>query len=458
MTCFVDLVLIQESPAWYSTRTSAQCFCFFDQQTTGGRLWLPEKNTAAFVWLRLHPRKLRWQWNITMFGRRYIFNRLFFQCHVSFRACKPFKPKKNVLEIQITWHVFCWKMKLGPWSKLESFFTTLQRKPTFPPEMWRVSTSAGHNFENPDGKKSKIVDDLLELAQNCPQKHTPFLFFNKWILKKKSIRPYPTWNLWLEWAFRRKMGEKTSSFEATPRANFWHDSTIPGLDPHPAGIGLDPKFYQLYCWCFRTPAFKFTTLGCTQNLGLIWGSTAKKTPNTSLFWEPCQSKNIVRKMSLHNKTWWIPLVVGSQTLGLKFSPSRMTDLILQDAGFTSTVSMTSSPPLSVTSPLATASASTPTPALLEPWPGQGDVVVGDEGCEGPGSFRGHENQGTLMAESAPKLLCLIPSKWVIWWSLSLGSQTLTFLEEFRVHSFRFLNIPFWNLGEVFVCQIFGGLD
>lgn len=79
------------------------------------------------------------------------------------------------MEIQITWHCFCWKMKLGPWTKLECFFTTLQRKPTFPPEMWRVSTSAGNNFENPDGKKSKIVDDWTG-TKLSPKTHTiPFL-------------------------------------------------------------------------------------------------------------------------------------------------------------------------------------------------------------------------------------------------------------------------------------------
>ena len=125
-------------------------------------------------------------------------------------------------------------------------------------------------------------------------------------------------------------------------------------------------------------------------------------------------------MNLHIKTWWIPLVVGSQTLGLKFSPSRMTDLILQDAGFTSTVSMTSSPPLSVTSPLATASASTPTPALLEPWPGQGELWLEMMWRRDlfQGSWYYYEPKlRNYYNGKAPQLLCLIPSKWIIWWSL-----------------------------------------
>ena len=42
--------------------------------------------------------------------------------------------------------------------------------------------------------------------------------------------------------------------------------------------------------------------------------------------------------------------------------------------------------------------------------------------------------------------------------LEFGKQNFDFFEEFRGHSFRFLNIAFCDLGEVFVCQIFGGLD
>ena len=34
-----------------------------------------------------HPRKPKWQWNITIFNRRYIFRLLFFHCHVGFRVC-----------------------------------------------------------------------------------------------------------------------------------------------------------------------------------------------------------------------------------------------------------------------------------------------------------------------------------------------------------------------------------
>ena len=32
------------------------------------------------------PGKLIWQWNITIFNGRYIFEWLFFHCHVSFRG------------------------------------------------------------------------------------------------------------------------------------------------------------------------------------------------------------------------------------------------------------------------------------------------------------------------------------------------------------------------------------
>ena len=33
------------------------------------------------------PRKLWWQWKITIFNRRYIFKWLVFQCHISFPGC-----------------------------------------------------------------------------------------------------------------------------------------------------------------------------------------------------------------------------------------------------------------------------------------------------------------------------------------------------------------------------------
>ena len=40
-----------------------------------------------FRTMELHPRKLTWQWKITILNRKYNFKWLFFYCHMSFRGC-----------------------------------------------------------------------------------------------------------------------------------------------------------------------------------------------------------------------------------------------------------------------------------------------------------------------------------------------------------------------------------
>ena len=50
-------------------------------------------NCCGLVVFNGNPRKLRWQWTNTIFNRRYIFKRLFFHCHVSFRGSYPRKKK-----------------------------------------------------------------------------------------------------------------------------------------------------------------------------------------------------------------------------------------------------------------------------------------------------------------------------------------------------------------------------
>ena len=47
---------------------------------------------------QLHPRKLTWQWNMTILNRRYIFNQLVFHCHVSFPGCTLLKFNSSPLK------------------------------------------------------------------------------------------------------------------------------------------------------------------------------------------------------------------------------------------------------------------------------------------------------------------------------------------------------------------------
>ena len=84
-------------PCWYLVVASSGIFCpMWPFRWSQG---VHEMGPVFFFWGGggkagdptiqgvVHPRKLTWQWEITIFSRRFIFNWLAFQCHVSFPRC-----------------------------------------------------------------------------------------------------------------------------------------------------------------------------------------------------------------------------------------------------------------------------------------------------------------------------------------------------------------------------------